>query len=400
MPPAGPGGPIGDEPRPGWNGGAHPGPPLGPPPSPVAGSGGDGVTPPSVRPGTGDTARELLSPQARSVLVPAVVTALTGLVILLASAVGAVLGVVAASEASEDLPDGAPSNLECAFQRRSLQLLLDDYEQRRGRAPTSERDLGVEVLDSAEYRIDFTVDPPAVRPRPGSTCAADAEVSILADWDEGEDAWSVASAASALVPIGLGGLGLTMGCWWLASAYRCLPRNERRHPVGHAFRLVRVVVVANLGLAAALGLAVGPAAGEPIVAGVVLLLGYLVSAVLHVRAVLRAIDMIGDITFVYRRGRYTTARIMRTCVMTIVLALPTAFLLALLAGARDSSIAAIGFLVVLCAAITAAVVGAIAAVVAVVQVTVAIESTLRRAAAEIAAGPAEPDGAVRRPVGV
>lgn len=317
---------------------------------------------------------------------PAVVTALVGLAIVVASLFAAVVGVVAASEAASETADGAPSQIECALQRRSLQLLLDDHERRRDRTATSERDLGVGIHETSEYEIDFSVDPPEVRPRPGSVCAADAEVSILADWDEGDDAWSVAWAAAALLPIGLGGLGLTMGCWWLAAAYRCLPRHERRHPVGHAFRLVRVVVLANLGLAAALGLAAGPAAGEPVVAGAVLLLGYILSAVLHVRAVLRAIDMIGDITFVYRRGQYATSRIMRVCVLTVVVAVPTSSILVLIAGAQESSMASYAFLAVLCAAITAAVVGAVAAVVAVIQVTVSIESTLNRAASELDAG--------------
>lgn len=350
-----------------------------PPRAPVGGYGG--WTTPSaagMRLDSRSSAAAKLGPEARSVVVPAALTAVIGSLVVLGSLVLSVAGLRAAADYTSD--PGSVSGIECAIQRRAMQNVLDAYEQRTGRPPASEDVLDLEVLDSSEYVYDFSTRPPRVRPRVGSPCVAEAELSLTGT--RSSDDPTTASDIFALLPAGLAGMGVVTACWWLACAYRCMPARERRHPVGHAFRPVRVGAVSLVALAAAGGVALGPAADEPLFGSAVLVVVYVATIVAGARAALRVIDMIGDVTFVYRDGQYGTSRLMRICVKTILWSAPIWALLLVVTAVGDSTTAALLLLAVVCVAVTAGLVGTIAAVVAVVQVTTGIETTLRAAAAE------------------
>ncbi|HEV7720089.1 MAG TPA: hypothetical protein VGO60_02340, partial [Iamia sp.] len=209
-----------------------------------------------------------------------------------------------------------------------------------------------------------------------------------------------AAAASAEVAASLGlglllgsGLALWVGAglvsWWLASAYRCLPRTARGVTPRRAYTLVRTMTGTTLVFCVAtflVGRYVTPE--EPLTGALIMLVVTTACLTGLVRALLVVIDMIGDVTFEFCGRHYGTSRAMRLSVLGLVLLPGVLFCLGVLAGVVEDrpvilDAIFVGVLVVYAVALILPVVFVVCLVVSIVLATAGIGGRLREGAEEL-----------------
>lgn len=330
-----------------------------------------------------------LSPQARSVVVPAVVAVLlilvTPVVALVALAVGLRDATASGGGAADDAFD------ECRAERAEIQDDLAAFRTRTGRHPAGDDEIPPYDHDRFIVRYDeWSTDVDTV---PGSPCDQRWSATTWGTTGQragAEDDSPFGDLAEAmtfdeplqLVAAGLGGMAVGSLSWWLACAHRCLPRRERSVDPSRAYGPVWVLAAGFVAISFIQGLALASGydpTGSLFVS--YLWLGTtLAASVAMVRALRVSADMIGDVTHVVAGGHAPT-RIMKAALTTMLWA--CGVILASTVVAIGSSpflvVAGLATLVLLAAHLVALV----AYGMGVVMATLGIERTLGEAAAQL-----------------
>lgn len=338
------------------------------------------------------SALDQLGPQARSIIVPGillVLLAVTGLAVSISGLAG-MAGVIGDSEALEgEVTDSfrTADTLACADERRDTRAALDSYVADTGEVPDDLSALVPTFLD--EVPPNYRIVRGELDARPDGPCAATDDVDLAERdiQDRYDEAYTAVSGSSAydlfISGMVLFGASLAFQGFWLATAYRCMPRSRQTHPAKRAYGPVVVFAVTAAIYyplqAAVVGSSVDGGGGS---GGGLLLFGIsMVSLFLMVRALLRAIDMLGDVTFHFQRGHYLTSRVMR-------LSLKGFFLVPVIGTVLGIGLAVAGAVEVAALILTASllvglglfpVVAFVAYAVAIVLATVGVEQALGRA---------------------
>jgi len=281
----------------------------------------------------------------------------------------------------------------CRERRQDLEGARNRHIDETGEAPTDIDDLDPGAEDFVLDRDGRPV------PAPGSACegiglrSTSSPTSTQAVEDRASTAWTeVAGLGLGLFLVS--GLAVWVGAglvsWWLASAYRCLPRTSRRETPRRAYTLVRTMIGTTLGLFVSFSL-VGrymTPEEDSLTGGVTLLVVMAVCLALLVRALLVVIDMIGDLTFEFCGRHYGTSRAMRLSVLGLVLLPGVLFCLGMLEGTtRDRAVVedvvTVGVFLVGVVALILLAVFVVCLVISIGLATVGIGGRLREGAEEL-----------------
>jgi hypothetical protein len=321
-----------------------------------------------------------LGPEARSLWGPALLT----VVLLLAALVttGALVVDLATNVDTDEL--------------RSVDADETDLDPADGASPDDGDGVVVEPGEGRDPGVTID-DPFASGDRPSA-----ADERRERGTDALVEAYESTSARLALLAVALIAAALVMQARWLAVAYRCLPGRQQIRRPGQAYRPVRVAVGYLLAWTALAALAEGPFEDDP---GIVVLLAALinlVTLVCMVFALLRVIDMIGDVTFAYAHRHYGTARAMALSLKGELLLYGLLVVLAFAAvsvepGSTAALVLDIAGMTTLGLLAVLPVVFVVSYVIAVLIATAAVEATLSRAADQLAQLERAGELHVRRP---
>lgn len=350
------------------------------------------------------SAFDALGPRARSILAPGVIL----LVLVVGGVAALVIGyaglatslsdaqVFDAGEGSSPFDVSNADQVTCRSERRLVAAAVASYRALEDAEPRSTGDLIPDYLAAqpSSYRVQ-TVDGRAeVVPVSGGACDGssgdDARTEDRARTATDTVAESASLGLAVVGMLAMGGAALYQG-WFLATAYRCLPRGRQIHPSRRAYGPLLMYTLAALviGSTAVALIASEVFYEEPLTATVIILLQELVFLFLIVRAVLRTIDMLGDVTFHFCDGHYVTSRLMRLCVKGTFLFPLASVLLAIGFGQADLTgtvpeaivVATYVFGVIVCPLVLA-----ICYVVAVSLAIGGVERALKAAAVELSRG--------------
>ncbi|HMJ76412.1 MAG TPA: hypothetical protein VK507_10595 [Iamia sp.] len=360
-----------------------------------------------------------LAVEARSVAVPAGI-ALTLIIGALLATVAALTLTGFAVERSAVLDDLDSVSQEltvreaqaCRDRRQDLEDARTRHIDETGGRPTDIDDLSPGADDFVLDRNGHPV------PAPGSACesiGATSTSSAQAVEDRAAAAWAEVAASLGVALIWASVLALWIGAgavsWWLAAAYRCLPRAARGVTPRRAYTLVRTMAGTTLAFYVAAFLVDRHVADqEPLTGALIVLVVVTACLAFLVRALLVVIDMIGDVTFEFCGRHYGTSRAMRLSVLGLVLVPGARFGLGVLAGAASygsvlQDAISVGVLLVYLVALILPVVFVVCLVVSIVLANTGIGGRLREGAEELQAAEARERERARlaasaQPVGV
>lgn len=350
--------------------------------------------------GTGKmpSAFDQIGPGARSVAVPGVLLLVLVSVGLAAMAVGAAGVIRSLADADVFEFEAAQVNIpraECATERRQARAAVLAYVADQGRPPATMSDLVPGYLDEAPGAFQLTVaDGEAqVVARDDGRCGAfvsqgDSGVDDEQRARDAVDAFAAAPANGLLFGGGLA-LGAAAGFqgWWLASTYRCLPRKRQHRAPRRAYGPFVVYVVGLTAVASVQTAFVSSEVSydEPIMTGSTLVLLQFTFLFALVFALLKAVEMLGDVTFHFCDGHYLTSRLMRLSIKGFFLLPAAGLVIGLGVGAAGFGEVGVAVMLVgwLLGSVICPLVFIISYVIAVMMAIFGVERALRAAAAEL-----------------
>lgn len=271
------------------------------------------------------SAFDKLGPQARSIVVPGillVVMAALGVATFAVGTVGVIGDVVDAKVFDDDsagLSFGGVDAVACSQERRAVRDAASRYTIDQGRPPSDIDDLrGYLEGRPTEYTIEVDDGNAFVVPARGSVCGAGGgiaddvrlrdQMQTFLDVVDDSSSYNLLIFGSLLF-----GAAIAYQGYWLATAYRCLPRARQIHPPRRAYGPVVVYATNALVGGALMAALIGAEVHleEPILFVFLYWAMVLAYVFFMVRALLRGMDMLGDVTFHFCGGDYLASRLMR-----------------------------------------------------------------------------------------